>query len=266
MYKIGEFSVLSKTTIKALRYYEDKGLLTPNYIDKATNYRYYESSQLNDISKIVNLKQIGLSIKDIKYVINGGNIKAVLEKRKQEIKQLQYLYNVQLSKINYLLEEKNMNNEIFIKELPKYIVYYKEGIIDNYSDMSKFILDSGSECLELNPNIKCISPDYCFIEYLDGEYKEKSIKIRYSQAVESRGKENENIKFKDLDSVLAICIYHKGAYDKLGSSYSKVMDYIEQNGYEVVDYYRECYIDGIWNKDNVEDWLTEIQVPVKEKI
>lgn len=29
MYKIGEFSVLSKTIIKTLRYYENEGLLIP---------------------------------------------------------------------------------------------------------------------------------------------------------------------------------------------------------------------------------------------
>ena len=36
-----------------------------------------------------------------------------------------------------------------------------------------------------------------------------------------------------------------------------------KNGYQVTDLHRECYIDGVWNKENVEDWLTEIQLPVK---
>ena len=53
MYKIGDFSSMSKTTIKTLRYYEKEGLLTPVYIDQNTGYRYYESSQLIDISKII---------------------------------------------------------------------------------------------------------------------------------------------------------------------------------------------------------------------
>ena len=66
MYKIGDFSSMSKTTIKTLRYYEKEGLLTPVYIDENTGYRYYESSQLLDISKIISLRQIGLSIKEIK--------------------------------------------------------------------------------------------------------------------------------------------------------------------------------------------------------
>lgn len=159
-----------------------------------------------------------------------------------------------------------MNNETFMKELPKCTIYYKEGIINKYNDMAEFIVDSGNECLKLNPNIKCITPDYCFVEYLDGEYKEKNIRKRYSQAVETKGIENDNIKFRDLEHVQAICIYHKGTYDNLGKSYSIIMDYIEKNGYEIIDYYRECYIDGVWNKDKVEDWLTEIEVLVKKKM
>lgn len=265
MYKIGEFSALSKTTIKTLRYYEKEGLLTPSFIDLDNNYRYYDTCKLKDISRIISLKQIGLSIKDIKYIIDGGDLKSVLEKRRQEIENNCELCNIQLSKINYLLEEKNMKNEIFLKELPRCIVYYKEGVIDKYSDMSKFILDSGQECLKINPNIKCVSPDYCFIEYLDGEYKEENIKIRYSQAVEEKGIESDSIKFKELESVNAVCIYHKGSYEELGKSYSIIMEYISKNNYEIIDYFRECYIDGIWNKENVDDWLTEIQVPIKKK-
>jgi effector-binding domain-containing protein len=42
-----------------------------------------------------------------------------------------------------------------------------------------------------------------------------------------------------------------------------ILKYIEDNNFEITDYPRECYIDGIWNKENTEDWLTEIEVPIK---
>lgn len=66
MFKIGDFSKMSKVTIKALRYYEKEGLIIPSYIDEFTGYRYYESKQLLEISRIVSLRQIGLSIDEIK--------------------------------------------------------------------------------------------------------------------------------------------------------------------------------------------------------
>lgn len=41
------------------------------------------------------------------------------------------------------------------------------------------------------------------------------------------------------------------------------MKYIAENKLKITDCPRERYIDGVWNKENVEDWLTEIQVPVE---
>lgn len=265
MYRIGEFSILSKTTIKTLRYYEKEKLLIPVYVDKFTGYRFYETSQLLTLSKIISLRQTGMSINDIKEILNGVNITEILNKRKNELDSQISMSIEQLSKINYLLGGENMKYEVIKKELPSYTIYYKEGIIKDFSEISDFIISSGEECKELNPSIKCITPDYCYINYLDGEYKEKDIKIRYAQAVTECGIENENIKFEQLKPVTAVCIYHKGDYSKLGEAYSFIMKYIEENNYEITDFPRERYIDGIWNKENIEEWLTEIQVPVIKK-
>lgn len=265
MYKIGDFSNMSKTTIKALRYYEKEGLLKPVYVDLNTGYRYYETSQLVEISKIISLRQIGLSIKDIKNIIDGYDMENILNKRKKEIEYNLTIFNTQLSKINYLLEGNNMKNEIFIKEIPSYIIYYRDGIISDFSKISEFVLQSGTECAKVNPNLKCVTPNYCYISYLDGEYKEKDIKIRYAEAVEKFGNETNQVKFMKADAITAVCIYHKGSYENLRDSYNTILKYIEDNNYEIIDNVRECYIDGCWNKDNVDDYLTEIQFPVNKK-
>ena len=265
MYKIGEFSKMSKTTIKALRYYEKEGLLKPTFIDQYTGYRYYESSQLPELSKIVSLRQAGVSIKDIKKVLDGEDVILILNKRKNEIEENLKNCHIELLKINYLLEEKNMKNEIFVKEIPSYTVFYTDGIISDFSKISEFVLNAGKECAKLNPDIKCTTPDYCFVSYLDGEYKDENLKIRYAQAVEKSWVANEKIKFMKINPITAVCIYHKGAYDNLRDSYNTILKYIEDSGYEIIDNPRECYIDGCWNKENVEEYLTEIQFPVRKK-
>lgn len=268
MYKIGDFSKMSKVTIKALRHYAKEGLLIPSYVDENTGYRYYESNQLLDISKIISLKQIGLSLSEIKKIMNQElDMKTILNQKKEKLQgNIEESYYC-LSKINYLLEEKNMESEIFEKLIPSYYVYYKEGILKDYSEASFFIQKSGIECLKLNPNIKCVEPDYCFVNYLDGGYKKENIKIRYCQAVikeKEPFKENESIKFKTLEEETCICIYHKGAYEELGKSYNKILKYIEENHYQIKDCPRECYIDGIWNQEDVSKWLIEIQIPIEK--
>ena len=264
MYKIGEFSVLAKVTIKTLRYYEKERLLIPSFVDEETGYRYYESGQLIALSRIIALRQLGLSIKDIKTILETTRMKEFLMKRKSEIEENLILYRTQLSQIHYLLEEKNMKYEIIMKELPTYTVYYKEGTIKDFSCLPKFIIDSAKECKKTNPTLQCIKPDYCYVSYLDKEFKDHDIKIRYAQAVESKGVENDTIKFEILKPVHAVCLYHKGTYAGLSSAYSAIMKYIEENHYQMIESPRERYIDGMWNKENEEDWLTEIQVPIQK--
>lgn len=48
-FKIGEFSRLSKVTVRALRHYEQIGLLVPEIVDRWTGYRYYTVVQFQKI-------------------------------------------------------------------------------------------------------------------------------------------------------------------------------------------------------------------------
>lgn len=87
--------------------------------------------------------------------------------------------------------------------------------------------------------------------------------VRHVEAVEKVGVESENIKFKKLTACRVLSIFHKGAYDEIGEAYAFIMKYAEENGYNIAGLSRECYIDGIWNKKFVEDWLTEVQLPIE---
>ncbi|MGN0812162.1 MAG: GyrI-like domain-containing protein [Candidatus Coproplasma sp.] len=263
MYKIGEFSMLSKMTVKALRFYEEQGLIKPCFVDEFTNYRYYSADQLGQVEYIVALRDIGLSVKEIKSVFSGEDLNLILEERKKSIGKQIDLCNSQLLKIKLMQKEQAMKEQIFIKEIPEYTVYYKDGKIANFGEIAEFVLWAGSECAKANPTLKCVEPSYCYLNYLDGEYREEDISIRYVEAVESVGVETENIKFTTIPKAKCVCIQHRGVYANLRSSYNLIIKYIEDNGLKLDGFPRECYIDGCWNKDSEEDYLTEIQFPVK---
>ena len=168
-----------------------------------------------------------------------------------------------LSIIKSILEDKEMKYQVTEKVIPEMIVYTAETILKTYSDLMQWIPSVGQECLKLNPEIKCAEPHYEFCEYLDGEYKDGDIHIRHNEAVTTIGKESDFIKFKTLPETKVLSIYHKGPYNKIGEAYTFLMKYVEQNGYTTTGLARECYIDGIWNKESEEDWLTEIQMPIE---
>lgn len=263
MFKIGEFSKLSMLTIKALRFYEKEGLLIPAHVDEWSGYRFYEASQLETAATIKALRQLDFSVEEIKAYLSGVPLQDALRAKKSELQQRRIDISTRISIINYLMEESEMKYQAVIKDIDECIVYSEERTLERYSDVTMLVLESAQECLRLNPGIECTKPDYGFCEYLDGEHKETNMRVRYSQAVTKMGVGNERIRFRVLPATKAICIYHKGAYDRLGEAYANIYRYAMENGYQVAGFHRECYIDGIWNKENVEDWLTEIQLPVK---
>ena len=65
MLKIGDFSSLAQVSIKTLRYYDERGLLSPAHIDPETGYRYYSASQLSRLHRILALKDFGFSLEQI---------------------------------------------------------------------------------------------------------------------------------------------------------------------------------------------------------
>lgn len=80
------------------------------------------------------------------------------------------------------------------------------------------------------------------------------------------GQDSDQVKFKKIDAVeTAACVIHKGPYSTIGMAYGAVMKWIEENDNEISGLPRESYIDGIWNKEDPEEWITEVQIPIKLK-
>ena len=263
MLKIGEFSKLSLTTVKALRFYEKEGLLIPASVDEWTGYRFYETAQLETAAKIKSYRQLGLSIEEIRSIFSGEDAGRILSEKAESLRKRKADTERQLSAIEFILEGKEMKYQVTVKEIPEMIIYSSETVLAKYADAMQWIPSVGAECLELNPEMKCAEPPYEFCEYLDGEYKETNVRVRHNEAVTAFGKENEHIRFRILPAAKVLSIYHKGAYDEIGEAYAYIMEYAEKNGYEAAGLARESYIDGIWNTESVSDWLTEIQLPVK---
>ena len=84
------------------------------------------------------------------------------------------------------------------------------------------------------------------------------------EAVTEKKEDTGSLRFKELPEIQAACIYHRGSYDEFPRTYAAILDYIEGNGYEICGNIRERYIDGVWNKETEQEWLSEIQIPVRK--
>ena len=62
MLKIGEFSKLSRVSVRMLRHYDEVGLLAPSEVDPMTGYRYYSERQLITAGRIAALRALGFGL------------------------------------------------------------------------------------------------------------------------------------------------------------------------------------------------------------
>jgi DNA-binding transcriptional MerR regulator len=62
---IGEFARLSRLSPKALRLYDELGLLRPARVDPGTGYRWYETGQLERAGLVGLLRQIGVPLAQV---------------------------------------------------------------------------------------------------------------------------------------------------------------------------------------------------------
>ena len=85
LYKIGVFAAMNHVTVKALRFYEEQGLLMPAQIQPDTGYRYYTLSQMADLHRITALKKAGFTLEEIAKISLGADEQAVLLKKKSEL-------------------------------------------------------------------------------------------------------------------------------------------------------------------------------------
>ncbi|GGA72873.1 MerR family transcriptional regulator [Pseudoclavibacter endophyticus] len=78
---IGEFSRLTWLSPKALRLYERRGLLLPDFVDEYTGYRYYRPSQAERARTIALLRRVGMPLERIGAVLGstGQHRRALIE-------------------------------------------------------------------------------------------------------------------------------------------------------------------------------------------
>jgi DNA-binding transcriptional MerR regulator/effector-binding domain-containing protein len=265
-YKIGLFSKMNRVTIKALRHYDEIGLLKPAAIEKFTGYRYYTSEQLPLLHQILALREMGFTLDEIKKVQGGTPEKDLLMQKRLELLKRIAQDTLRLSQVeSYLVKNdgESAGYHVILKELPQVIVASLRTTIPNYDALFSAVPPMGAEMERLG--CVCAVPEYCFNIYHDGEYRETDIDVEICEAVTAVKEDSEMLKFKVIDRVKnAACVLHKGPYEGFPNAYNAVLKWLERNGYEIIDHPRESYIDGVWNKDSPADWLTEIQFPVKK--
>lgn len=93
LYQVREFAKRSGVTVRTLHHYDHLGLLKPTRYAES-GYRYYGDRDLARLQQIVTLKFIGLSLKQIGEILDGGELdlaamlrvqRTILERKRRQL-------------------------------------------------------------------------------------------------------------------------------------------------------------------------------------
>jgi len=85
MLQISEFARAGNVTIRALRFYDEVGLLSPAHVVPENGYRWYSPAQFAQLNQIQTLKDMGFSLQEIRELLRRrpapAELRTFLEER-----------------------------------------------------------------------------------------------------------------------------------------------------------------------------------------
>ena len=271
MLKIGEFSKLSRVSVRMLRHYDQKGLLTPSEIDQMTGYRYYSENQLSQVFRITALKDLGFSLAAIREILtiyeDREALDAYLKVREAELTALwedttQKLRLLETAR-KRLRKDDNMKYNVTVKTLPERYAACVRMTLPRYEDegMVWSVLCSETAPLHLVPDDPC----YCSVTFLDGEFKESNVEVEAQKTVKGTYPDTEHVQFRTLPPVtVASCVF-QGGYSHIGEANEAVLAWLTDNGYVSSAPMFNIYHVSPAETQNPEEFVTEVCYPVRKR-
>lgn len=266
MLKIGDFSKLSRVSIRMLRHYDDIGLLKPAETDLFTGYRYYREDQLFEVGRITALKDMGFALADIvkmlEFYDDQEKMDTMLSVRQKELaelsKETEYKMMLLDTARKRLRKEQKMSFDVTVKTIPERYAATVQMVVPHYEDEGMVWGMMAESKVPLVPSDPCLAA----AEFLDKEYKEENVEIRVWMTVKGTYPDTEHVKFKTLPAVkVASCII-KGSYDQMYEATATVVSWIGENGYEVSGPMFNIYHVGPVETRNPDEYVTEVCFPI----
>lgn len=267
MLKIGDFSILSRISIKTLRFYDEVGLLQPTFVDPESGYRYYSVALLPRLHRILALKEMGFPLEQIAKMLEKDisieDLRGmfVIRKAEQEMRvreEQERLARLQ-ARLSLIEKEKTMPNDVLIKQVPEQWMASIRQILPNYPAIGMLY---GEIVSALGPNPP-IGTSVAL--WHDEGYKESDVDGEAGFLLKGPLQASGRVKVYELPAVTAASIIHNGSYKRISEAYNELFRWIGANGYRPCGPTRELYLKcSMPVRQDDESYVTEIQAPVEK--
>lgn len=266
LFTIGQFAALHEINKKTLMWYDEIGLLKPAYI-KENGYRYYSYQQSTVLETILMLRELNVSLDEIKHFMKSRTIDTfdtLLQEKIAELNQtISHLKSIQKILVNQqqdmdMLRSLDLAEISLIEKQSRYLVAVNT--TDNLpfeQEIERVISETKKYQLR-----RLHDASYGSMLQVENLYQEKfseyaALYIEMPFPVSQKG-----LHLQPAGTYLQA--FHKGSWDKLPDRYKEILAFANQQGLSLYGYAYEMGINEIVI-DNIDDYITKIEIPVKSE-
>lgn len=263
MLRISDFARAGNVTVRALRFYDQVGLLRPAHVSPETGYRRYTPAQIAELNRIQAFKDMGFALGEIADLLRqrpgASQLRQILQERRKSLQARVREDAGRLERIEARLRSLDTLSEsdplvLFGKTGRQWVVSVREKL-GNYDEADALLAqlarrvrpDALAEgratiwhsCLESDGHIDCEA--LCFLKQPIGR---------------SRG-----LKVYALPPARIAFAYHYGAEESIARTYESISKNIASRGFRLAAPKREVYWPAA-DSGQVGSSLTEVQFPI----
>lgn len=264
-FSISEFAKFSLLSRDTLLHYDRIGLLQPAVRGK-NNYRYYTGNQISVVTVIRTLQQLGMSLEEIKQLKDNRTPELAEKELERQIEKIDSRINdwIRARKLLLTLQKilqsvKNIDeSSITVQFLPAEAIIL--GDLNDYSN-GRTTLDT---VYSFYTSIKQKYPNHDLNYFIGGVFSEKRIKSGDWIGADRFYLYNPE-GYDRRPAALYAVGYMRCGYNAGEELYERIVDYINNNGFEICGgAYEECPLNEVFITEP-ENYLKRVMITVRER-
>ena len=262
---IGRFSKMTRLSVKALRLYDEIGLLAPARVDPSSGYRYYELGQANRAEAVRILRSVDMPLDEIRAVLDEDDSELVHKRLLVHRDRLADRLATQertLAYLETLIQRKEgiMPYDVEVTEVAPQLV----AATTVHTNLSRIGDDIGAGfgTLMMGMGRAGVAPSgmplIVYPDIIDDETG-GALEICVPIAVDFAG--DGDVYARELEGGTMATTVHHGPYEQIAAAYHTLTGWVSEHGHEIAGPSRETYL----NDTQVvapDELLTRVVFPI----
>ena len=264
---IGRFSAICRLTIKALRHYDDLGLLRPAFVDPRSGYRYYRLDQVRVADLIRTLRAVQMPLDAIGAIIDapdGAEARAAIARHRQHLRDQIAAQQAAITTLDHLLLPEDQPSPYAIEVLAaptQLIVSERLTIVPDDFGAAVGRALAATRALIARHDAQPSGPPLAL--YHTEFVADEAIAVEIGWPVAAPLPAEGAIGLGTIGGVTVARTLHRGPYEQIGGAFAALAGWIQRHGHETAGAPWETYLAEPGDSADPAQPLTAVSWPIR---